>query len=211
MKALIIFARTPVKGKVKTRLKPYLSPGKILRLYRSFIKDTVSACARIKGADRLMGCTPSMDDPFFDELSGACNLKRFNQKGETLKDRIVNAFEDHFKLGYKEIVLIGSDSPTMPPEYIRKAFSELKKNDLVIGPCFDGGLYLIGARRNKLRGVFRNIRLGTGEDVTVLLGKISRLNIRAFLLPFWYDVDTVEDLRFFRNHVKYLEGKRTGS
>ncbi|HDO25849.1 MAG TPA: DUF2064 domain-containing protein, partial [Nitrospirae bacterium] len=113
--------------------------------------------------------------------------------------------------GSKDLVLIGSHSPPMPPAYISEALSEFKQNDLVIGPWFDGGLYLIGARRNKLRGVFRNIRLGTGEDVTVLLGKISRLNIRAFLLPFWYDVDTVEDLRFFRNHVKYLEGKRTGS
>ena len=208
MKALIIFAKAPVAGTVKTRLKPYLSPSRILSLYKGFVKETVSSCMRVKGVKRFMGCTPAKEHNFFDTLAGANNITCFNQRGKNLKEKILNAFEDHFKAGFKEIVLVGSDSPTMPAEYIKKAFSELKNNDLVIGPCFDGGLYLIGSRRDKLRALLRNIPLETGADVTSIVGKMNRINSRFSMLPFWYDVDTIEDLRLYREHLKYLNRKK---
>jgi len=92
-------------------------------------------------------------------------------------------------------------------EYIRKAFYELRENDLVIGPCFDGGVYLIGAKKNKMPAISRNIQLETDNDVNIILKKVNSKNIGFTLLPFWYDIDTIEDLRFYRNHRKYLNKK----
>ena len=208
MKALIIFARTPVKGTVKTRLKSHLSDAKILSIYKSFIRKTLATCLRVRGADKFIGCTPTKDSDFFNELGRIHNIKCFNQKGKNLRDRVVNAFEDCFKQGYKEIVLIGSDSPTIPLEYLKKAFSELRRNDIIVGPCCDGGLYLIGAKGRKAPGILRNIQLETGEDVNVLLKKINDARVNSFMLPFWYDVDTMEDLNFSNNHALYLKRKK---
>lgn len=207
-KAIIVFARTPLIGKVKTRLNPRLSSAKILEIYKSFITETLSTCLLLRGVDKFLGCTPTKDNDFFNELVRIHNIKCFNQRGKSLRERIVNAFKDCFKKGYKEIVLVGSDSPTIPLEYIRKAFFELRKNDFVVGPCCDRGLYLIGAKNRKMFGIFRNIQLETGKDVTTLLKKIDSMNINFSLLPFWYDVDTIEDLNFLDNHLKYLKKSR---
>jgi rSAM/selenodomain-associated transferase 1 len=208
MKALIIFARTPIAGTVKTRLKPHLSAARILNIYKSFVRKTLSTCLRVRGADKFMGCTPTKDDNFFHRLVRTHNIKCFNQKGKGLKDRIINAFEDCFKDGYKEIVLVGSDSPTIPLEYLKKAFSELRRHDIVVGPCCDSGLYLIGVKGRKALGILRNIQLETGKDVSILLKKVNASHVNFFMLPFWYDVDTMEDLNFLDNHVKYLKKKR---
>ena len=209
MKALIVFVKAPIPGRVKTRLETHLAPSKIVALYKSFITEIISKCVRLKGIDKFVGCTPTKDDAFFDKLARTHNIKNFNQRGKNLRERIVNAFRDHFKKGYKEIVLIGSDSPTIPLKYIRKAFFELRKNDFVIGPCCDRGLYLIGARNKKTLEIFRNIQLETGEDVSIILKKINSMNISFTMLPFWYDIDTIDDLRFFQNHLKYLNKSKT--
>ncbi len=206
MKALIVFTKTPVKGRIKTRLQPHLAPDTILGLYKSFITEAISKCSRLKRIDKFIGCSPSKDNNFINELTRTYKIKSFNQRGENLGERLVNAFKDYLGKGYTEIVIIGSDSPSLPIEYIKKAFLELKKNDFVLGPCCDGGYYLVGARK-VIPEVFHNIPWGTDRVLRKTLGKLNSLNIRYSLIPFWYDIDTIEDLRFFRNHLKYLKRK----
>lgn len=203
MKALIVFVKAPVAGKIKTRLQPYLAPAKILELYKSFVTATISKCARLKGIDEFLGCYPAKDNDFFRGLAEAYKIKCFNQRGKNLGERCINAFKDYLKKGYTKVVIIGSDSPTIPTEYIKKAFFELKKNDFVLGPCCDGGYYLVGAKK-AMPQIFHNIPWGTDKVLNKTLGKLNSLNIRFSLLPFWYDIDTIEDLRFFKNHLKYL-------
>ncbi len=206
-KALIVFAKTPVKGRIKTRLQPHLTPEKILNLYKSFITETMSRCLRLKDAEIFLGSYPTKDNDFMKELTKKHNIKSFNQRGKNLGERFVNAFKDRFKQGYGKVVIIGSDSPLIPVENIKKAFLKLTKNEFVLGPSCDGGYYLVGASK-VIPEVFHNIPWDTDRVLNRTLGKLNSLDIRFSLLPFWYDIDTIEDLRFFRNHLKYL--KREG-
>ena len=134
-KALTVFVKAPVAGKVKTRLQADLGPRNTLRTYKSFIKDIVSSCAELKGMDKFMACAPSCDDKFLKDVAKTWKMGTFSQHGRTLGDKIVNGFNDCFERGYTEVVIIGSDSPTIPAEYIRKAFQQLRNKDFVVGPC----------------------------------------------------------------------------
>lgn len=206
MKALIVFVKAPIPGRVKTRLQPHLAPGKIVELYKSFVTGIISRCVRLKGIDKFLGCYPAKDNDFFRGLAKTYKIQCFNQRGKNLGDKLVNAFKDCFKKGYTEVVIIGSDSPSIPTGYIKKAFLKLKKNDFVLGPCCDGGYYLVGAKK-AIPKIFHNIPWGTDKVLNKTLEELNSLNIRFSLLPFWYDIDTIEDLRFFKNHLKYLDKK----
>lgn len=204
-RALITFVKAPVPGTVKTRLQPDLPPEKIVRVYKSFVNEILSVCNGLKGVDKFLGCTPTVDDGYLRRLSVKYNMQRFNQRGKTLGERIFNAFRDCSEKGYTDIVLIGSDSPSIPVDFIKKAFVELRKNDLVVGPCFDQGLYLIGVKREKINELSRKIKLDTGKDIIGILKKSNNLNIRFTMLPFWYDIDNIDDLEFLKLHLTYLK------
>ncbi len=212
-KALIVFVKAPVRGNVKTRMHPHLSSDRILQIYRSFVKETISKCAALRGVDRFIGCYPSKEDAFLKKLAGTYGLKSFDQKGRDLGEKMLNAFKDYFKKGYSEVIIIGSDSPSLPADYIKKAFLELRKNDFILGPCCDGGLYLVGAKNRIRPELFRNIPWDStsvmNETLNRMLKKLISSNINYTLLPFWYDVDTVEDLNFYRNHLRYLKKSYT--
>jgi rSAM/selenodomain-associated transferase 1 len=208
-KALIVFVKAPVSGKVKTRLQPELEPEKIIEIYKSFITEVISQCVRIKGIDMFVGCAPTKNDEFLQKVAFTYKLRSFNQRGNILGEKIVNAFREYFKKGYRQIVLIGSDSPTIPLNFIKKAFTDLEKNDFVLGPCCDGGLYLIGAKKKIVPEIFQNIRWDTDEVLGTVLKKTNSLNISVSMLPFWYDVDTIEDLRFLETHRQYMKLKKS--
>lgn len=207
-RALIVFVKAPVPGNVKTRLQPCIPQNKVVEIYKSFVMEVLDTCSGLKRVDKFIGCSPIKDDDFLKAMSRTYKMKTFVQKGKNLTERIQNAFKDHFRKGYSEVVLIGSDSPTIPLDHLRMAFDDLKKNDFIIGPCFDQGLYLVGARKKKSSEVFQHLRLDTGEDVTTILRLVNTMDIRFSMLPFWYDVDTIEDLRFLETHRQYLNRKR---
>jgi len=206
-KALITFVKAPVPGTVKTRLQADIGAEKTVIIYKSFVTVLTSRCAHIKGVDKFLGCAPSDDHPFLRKIGTANGMETFSQQGKTLGERIFNAFRHCAQKGYSEIVLIGSDSPSMPLPFIKKAFAELRENDLVIGPCFDQGLYLIGVAGNKISRLARILRLDTGKDVTMILKKLSHTNITCTMLPFWYDVDNIDDYQFLKLHLRYLNNK----
>ncbi len=202
--ALIIFVKAPIKGKVKTRLSPNFSRDAILRLYRSFLRAIISRCSELKGVDRFLGCTPTKDNAFLIKLSRTYGYECFEQRGRTLGERMINAFRDYFDMGYKKVVIIGSDSPTIPLRYIKDALRRLNNREFVLGPCNDGGYYLVGTKR-LYEGIFKRIPWDTSEVLNKTLDRLNSKGIDYFLLPFWYDIDTIEDLRFYKRHLRYLE------
>jgi len=204
-KALITFVKAPVKGTVKTRLQKDLPAERTLRIYKTFVEETVSGCTGMRGVDRYLGCAPSDEHPYLQKMSREYRLPTFNQRGKTLGLKIVNAFQDYFQQGYSRIVLIGSDSPTIPGEFIQQAFRELQSKDFVLGPCCDGGIYLIGAKQQIEPKIFHRIPWDTADVLKKVLAKVYRYNIHFSLLPFWYDVDTIDDLHFLKLHLKYLK------
>ncbi len=203
-KALITFAKAPVPGTVKTRLQADIGAAKAVATYKAFVTEVISQCANLKNVDRFLGCSPTVSDPFLKGLADSHGLQRFKQHGDSLGARIFNAFKYCSKKGYSKIVLIGTDSPSLPLSFIRKAFSELEKKDFVIGPCFDKGLYLIGMSKENISLISRNIKIDTGKDVNGIIDKVREIDIRMSMLPFWYDIDTIGDLEFLKQHLTYL-------
>lgn len=206
-KALIIFAKEPVPGTVKTRLQKDLGPKKTVKIYKAFLNEILSNCSRLRGVDKFLGCAPSNEEAYLSKLASKYKMNSFSQHGKNLHDRMFNGLRHCADMGYSEIALIGSDLPSLPVEHIKMAFSALRKNDFVIGPSFDQGLYLIGARKDKIDIIAHSFTSDTGKDVSLVLRKINRREISLFMLPFWYDVDDINDLDFLKSHLKYLNRK----
>lgn len=207
-KALIHFAKVPKPGQVKTRLLPELSPEQAGQLYLAFILDTLEATASLKGVTRILGCDSTRRDPFFIGLGERHNLVLIDQVGEDLGSRMRNAMTEGLELGFNPVVIIGTDSPTLPAEYVQEAFKRLKKSPLVLGPSADGGYYLVGCS-GAVPPIFDGVAWGTEEVLAQTLHRIAEKNIDASLLPFWYDVDMFRNLRFLSEHMGYLE-RRAG-
>jgi rSAM/selenodomain-associated transferase 1 len=202
--ALIVFVRTPESGRVKTRLQRDLGKAETFKTYKSFITETLNICDRIRGADKFLGCFPTTKDLFLKGLSKKHKLRLFDQTGRDLGEKFINAFNDRFKEGYKKVVIIGSDSPTIPVDYIKQAFKHLDKNDFILGPCTDGGYYLVGAKKIS-KGIFKGIPWDSSEVLNRTLDKLYSNKGRFYLLPFWYDIDDISDLEFYKRHLRYLK------
>ena len=134
------------------------------------------------------------------------------QEGSHLGHRMAAAFQTVFADGFREAILIGSDSPDLPGVYVRNAFLDLPNADAVIGPSTDGGYYLIGFRNETFCPVlFDNVAWGTPQvlDETLAIARKERLHIK--LQPHWLDIDDLADLTEFvrRNDAHRCSAPRT--
>lgn len=208
-KGLILFAKAPQPGRVKTRLVPQLSAEQASGLYQAFVMDLVSATGRLKGITRIMACDPARHHPFFDSIAHRFGMKLIDQQGANLGERMKNAINAAHRLKLGPVVIIGTDSPTLPMEFVRQAFGVLHSRELVLGPSCDGGYYLIGCGK-RIPPVFEGIPWGTDRVLAMTLKRITDLKLQCALLPFWYDVDHVEDLRLLTAHLGYLDQQTGG-
>jgi rSAM/selenodomain-associated transferase 1 len=186
--SLIIFAKSPIPGKVKTRLTPYITPTEAAELYKAFIADIMCNTHKLKCERVTIAYTPSDAKATFHNLCGQ-SVNYVPQKGDNLGERMKNAFTYSFDKGSKRTVIIGTDSPTLPLSYIQKAFDALKEVPVTIGPTFDGGYYLIG------------LDWSTSRVFSQTLTRIQAINKQLYVLPPWYDVDTPDNLEFLRSHI----------
>jgi rSAM/selenodomain-associated transferase 1 len=199
---LVVFVKDPIPGRVKTRLTPRITPDEAAKLYKAFTLDIISNARKLKRNsvnNITVAYTPVGAEKAFRKLvKQPTNF--LPQKGKNLGERMKNAFKQSFAEGAKRVVIIGTDSPTLPVPYIQKAFDILKKIPIVIGPTFDGGYYLVG-----LSGlnddIFDGIEWGTSRVFDQTLTRIKSLNTQVYVLPPWYDVDTSEDLEFLKSHL----------
>jgi hypothetical protein len=199
---LVVFVKDPTPGRVKTRLTPRITPDEAAKLYKAFSLDIIANAHKLKRNsvnNVTVAYTPNGAEKAFRKLIGQ-PTNFLPQKGKNLGERMKNAFKQSFAEGAKRVVIIGTDSPTLPVSYIQKAFDILKKIPIVIGPTFDGGYYLIG-----LSGlnddIFDGIGWGTSRVFDQTLTRIKSLNTQVYVLPPWYDVDTSGDLEFLRTHL----------
>lgn len=200
--ALILFARDPVIGQVKTRLKTHLDDSSIFGLYRSFLDDSVEKISGVAGVDRFCGVYPAAVSGYFEQVALNREIVIFAQQGRDLGERMKNALAKCFEEGYEKAVIIGSDSPSLPVAYIERAFASDK--DLMIGPCTDAGYYLIGAK-GKAPDIFTGVNWGTDSVLSETLVRIRRTGATLETLPVWYDVDRYADLLFLRTHLDLLD------
>ena len=204
---VILFAKLPVAGEVKTRLQPRLSASQAAGLYRSFLLDCAETAAATTAARKVIAFSPAgAADALWEMLGSAAAAFDFVPQPDTdLGNRIEVLFEHSFERGAHRTVVVGSDSPSLGPELIDQAFDLLRNRELVLGPCSDGGYYLIGQRQLN-RGLFRNIAWSSSRVFRQTLNAAAGIDLA--LLPPWYDVDTAADAAFLRDHLEALE--RTG-
>ena len=195
--ALVLFAKVPVPGKVKTRLFPCLSPEEASRLYQAFVWDAVAKAAQLRdrrGVVVSIAAYPSSNDPFFHQLRQEYGLELSDQEGDDLGERMGCAVKGLLARGSERVVLIGSDSPTLPTRFLDLAFDLLGSSPVVLGPSFDGGYYLVGLSR-WIPEIFEDIPWSTGVVLERTLQKIRELGLGCEILPAWHDVDDPEGLR----------------
>ena len=190
---ILLFAKSPVKGRVKTRLAAEIGADSAAALYKCFVEDVLDLVEGIGISLRLLFYPPDAKADFQDWL-GERDFFR-PQTGDDLGERMKNAFESAFAEGFSKGVAIGSDLPDLPGDFLRRAFAELESHEAVLGPSSDGGYYLIGfSRESFLPEAFENIswsRDGVFEQTSHLLKRHRR---STFLLPIWHDVDTAADM-----------------
>jgi len=201
MKALILMTRIPIPGKTKTRLMDVFTGEGCAELHKCFLIDLFNMFEFIKDhVDIFLTYTPEKSLNIIDHILPDY-IKLFPQTGEDLGARMSNAMEHVFKLGYSEVVLIGSDIPDIQPHELIEAFDILKDNDICIGPTFDGGYYLIGMK--KLHRELFDSKLKWGKR-TVLEGTMdisNNLGLSVGLAVKHMDIDTKEDLYTFKKRI----------
>jgi len=192
--AIAVMAKRPKPGKVKTRLCPPLTPRQAADLYEAFLLDTVGLASGIPEADLFMACDPdnATSRNFFSRtLAGpvAC----IPQGTGDLGVRLSRLSRRLFSREYRKLIILASDVPHLPQDCIRRAFRQLDENDVVLGPCDDGGYYLIGSRVHAAV-LFEGIPWSTSRVLDRTIGRAEDAGLAWELLPSCYDIDTKEDL-----------------
>lgn len=198
MRVLSLFAKRPLAGQVKTRLAAESSPEWAARVADAFLRDTLDRLAVIR-AERVIVFAPAVEEEFFAEAAAG----RFALQAQTDGDlgrRMSHFLADRLAAGASAIVLVGADSPSLPPELIEQAFRELDHADVVLGPATDGGYYLLGCRQ-LIPELFENIAWGTADVLRQTAAVLTRGPWRLALLQPWYDVDTLDDWRVLCGHL----------
>lgn len=224
--ALIMFAKAPVPGRVKTRLARDVGAEAAAELQGAFILDLGRRFAsfgddpidRIEPSNpfdqiaRIVACSPDPEAPVFEQLA-TLGWTRWVQGRGSLGVRLRRAFDRVAGQGAERVVFLGSDSPTLPAVLVRQAFDVLDSGArAVLGPGFDGGYYLVGARTDGGKrpstgepdvaaALFEEIPWGGPAVFSTTVRGLERRGIPFEVLPFWYDVDTLTALRTLIDHL----------
>ena len=194
--ALIIFAKAPIPGEVKTRLCPPLDHDEAASLHGTLVLDAVERAKGLSGVSLYVAGTPDLAHPFFKVMEGRYGAKLLPQRGPDLGSRMKWAMQDAFEQGAQEVLLTGTDLPTLPRAYLAEALKLVKAHDVVLGPTADGGYYLIGLRK-MVPVLFEGIAWSTASVLAETKKKIEQAGLSLGLLPECRDLDTLEDLKVF--------------
>jgi rSAM/selenodomain-associated transferase 1 len=193
LNALITVAKRPAPGATKTRLTPPLSPGKAAGLYECFLKDTLETMRQVTTAQHVLAYLPLEEEVYFRRLAPDFELAL--QVGNNLGARLDNITVHYLALGYAHVVVMDSDSPNLPVDYLKQAFEAISgESDVVIGPSEDGGYYLIGLKQPAPR-LLQEVQMSTPDVTEDTLVLAKEEGLRVHLLPTWYDVDDAPGLR----------------
>lgn len=189
-RVLVIMAKAPRPGEVKTRLASSLSPEEISAFYCCLLEDTLALARSLNDVEVTIMC-PESDVNELAQLAGseACVVA---QQGEGLAAGLTSVFA-HFAHNQRRVIAFNSDSPHLPRSVLEDAFETLAAHDLVVGPTHDGGYYLVGAKASHPT-LFVHDGMSTNSALERLISRARALDLSVgFTVPF-YDVDIAEDL-----------------
>jgi rSAM/selenodomain-associated transferase 1 len=190
-RTLVVMAKAPRPGTVKTRLARSLSVDAVTELYRCFLHDTLTLARSLGNVEVAIMC-PALDVEELTSLTGG-TVKVVAQRGNGLAAGLNSVFAHFAARGRPRVVAFNSDSPHLPPSVLDGAFEVLANNDLVVGSTHDGGYYLVGA---KIRhpALFDGDGMGTGSALETLLARAKGLKLSVGFVDPFYDIDVEGDL-----------------
>lgn len=206
-RSVIVFAKAPVPGDVKTRLLRAIPVAAVAPLARAFLLDALETALAVPDAEVTLAFSPAGEGPAMEALVSAAFGRRARvrfepQRGRDLGQRMAAAVEAACARGATAAVIIGSDSPTLPACRIEQAFATLEGTaDLVLGPAEDGGYYLLGARRPLPAGMLDRIAWSSGRERAETEARACAAGLDVALLEAWYDVDGPADLERLRREL----------
>ena len=190
--SLVIMAKQPIAGRTKTRLVPPFNPQQAADLFEALMLDTIELVLRIPNLEIIIAFSPSSATEYF-------NRTRFPQTallpvdGSNIGECLYETAKMMIANNLAQIVLMNSDGPSLPPEYILQAFALLENNDLVLGPSEDGGYYLCGFKK-LFPQLFQGIAWSSARVLSQTLERAKNLELSVALTPIWYDIDAAADV-----------------
>ena len=212
--ALVIVAKVPEPGRVKTRLAARIGPQRAAALYRAFLGDLAErfgAAHCVDGYDLRWACAPGAQSP--DALRAVVGAAAdiFPQRGTDFAERLYQIACDCWAAGYRRLVISSSDSPHLPAEVVASAFAALDRADVALGPAEDGGYYLIGLPLDHPSGappdLFRGIRMSTATVCAETLARARALGLSTTLLAPSFDIDEAPDLARLWDALRHADAR----
>lgn len=207
---LVIMAKAPRPGTVKTRLAGSLPVAAVADLYRCLLDDTLTLAHSLPAVKVAIMC-PAADRDELMQLGGG-TLDVVAQQGDGLAAGLTSVFAHFAASGGQRVIAFNSDSPHLPATVLAAAFEGLRERDVIVGPTFDGGYYLVGARASYV-GLFGGDGMGTNSAFDALMDRAHKLQLSVGLTEPFYDVDIESDLTRLADELRLapLRAPRTAA
>ena len=187
--ALIVIAKYPENGEVKTRIQG-LNDTQRVALYTKLLEHTMSRLSSLPDIDTFIAYAPEDAGDYFSRF----NVKLIALSEGDLGERMYEAFQNVFALGYRKASLVGADIPDLTGAIIQQSFDILNDHDLVFGPAEDGGYYLVGMS-SLIQEVFTDVPWSSDKTLQRSLQQAKHYGYSVGLLQTLYDIDTIEDVK----------------
>jgi rSAM/selenodomain-associated transferase 1 len=201
---LVIMAKAPRPGLVKTRLMESLPAPAVTALYRCLLEDTLALARSLTGVKVAVMC-PEADQDELAKLLGN-TVEVVAQKGEGLAAGLTSVFRHFTAGGRQHVIAFNSDSPHLAPSVLESAFEILATHDVVVGPTHDGGYYLVGAKAAH-PGLFESDPMGTKSALDRLLTRTKDLELSTGFTEPFYDIDVAKDLILLARELRLTPAK----
>src|SRR5580704_447969 len=192
-RTLVVMAKAPRPGMVKTRLAQTLSTEAVTVFYCCLLDDTLALARSLNLGDvEVAIMCPESDVDELAQLAGS-DVSVVAQKGEGLAAGLTSVFAHFSENGQRRTIAFNSDSPHLPASVLERAFEALATCDVVVGPTYDGGYYLVGAKAAH-PGLFNGDGMGTSNALDTLLERVRSLGLSVSLADPFYDIDVMSDV-----------------
>jgi rSAM/selenodomain-associated transferase 1 len=203
-RTLVIMAKAPKPGMVKTRLAESLPSPAVTALYRCLLEDTLALARSVTRVEVAVMCPASDKDELAHLLGNTVQVVA--QKGEGLAAGLISVFRHFTAAGRQHVIAFNSDSPHLPPSVLDSAFEILATHDVVVGPTHDGGYYLVGANA-AYPSLFEGDGMGTGSALDRLLTRTKVLELSTGFTEPFYDIDVAKDLILLAQELRLAPAK----
>jgi hypothetical protein len=203
-RTLVIMAKAPRPGAVKTRLAKSLPVQAVTELYKCLLNDTIALAQTLHQVEIAIMCPAS-------DVADLCqavakSVRVVPQTGSGLAAALDSVFTQFAATDRPGVIAFNSDSPHLPASALQAAFDVLETCDLVVGPTYDGGYYLVGARAAH-PNLFSHDGMGTATALEALKERASNLKLSVRVIDPFYDIDVAADLSQLADELQRIPGK----